>query len=227
MAFSVPTGRSVSSRLNISAPQNHTGGYSALVIGASGLVGKVLTEMLVNDPRYESITCLVRRPMSSKAGKHHPVVIDFENLQAYEGYFRVDHLYICLGTTLKSAGSKAGFRKVDFEYIHIAAQLARSQQVRSLVWISSVGANAKSASFYLRTKGELENAIFRIPGLKGACAVRPSLLLGKRDTCRPSERAAVWLMKILSPALLGRLRKFRPIAVTEVATRMMELQRFD
>lgn len=209
------------------APDNHTGGYSALVIGASGLVGKSLTEMLVKDPRYERVICLVRRPMSSQANKHQPVVIDFDNLQAYEGYFRVDHLYICLGTTMKSAGSKAAFRKVDFEYVHIAAQLARSQQVRSLVWISSVGANADSASFYLRTKGELENAIFRIPGLKGACAVRPSLLLGQRANARPSERAAAWLMKILSPVLVGRLRKFRPIAATAVAKRMMELQRFE
>ncbi len=104
------------------SPQNHTQGYSALVLGASGLVGKALTQMLVKDPRYKSVTCLVRRPMSSQANIHHPVVIDFDNLQAYEGYFRVDHLYICLGTTLKAAGSKSEFRKVDFEYVHIAAQ---------------------------------------------------------------------------------------------------------
>ncbi|GGD49742.1 NAD-dependent epimerase/dehydratase family protein [Lacimicrobium alkaliphilum] len=204
-----------------------SGGYSALILGASGLVGQTLTTRLLNDPRYTSVTCLVRRPMASCSSKHHPVVIEFDNLQAYEGYFRVDHLYICLGTTLKSAGSKEAFRKVDFEYVHIAAQLARSQQVTSLVWISSVGADARSRSFYLRTKGELENAIFRIPGIKGASAVRPSLLLGNRKSSRPAEQWGIRLMRWLSPLLIGRWSKYRPVSATEVAKRMMELQQFD
>lgn len=202
-------------------------GYTALVLGASGLVGECVTARLLSDPRYTSVTCLVRRPMTSLSCKHHPVVIEFDNLQAYEGYFRVDHLYICLGTTLKSAGSKDAFRKVDFEYVHIAAQLARSQRVTSLVWISSVGANARSCSFYLRTKGELENAIFRIPGLKGASAIRPSLLLGNRKDLRPAEQWGIRLMRWLSPLLVGRWSKYRPVAASEVARRMMELQRFD
>ncbi|WP_088329837.1 NAD-dependent epimerase/dehydratase family protein [Lacimicrobium sp. SS2-24] len=202
-------------------------GYSALVLGASGLVGQALTDRLIQDPRYNQVTCLVRRPMPSRNAKHRPVVIDFANLQAYEGYFRVDHLYICLGTTLKAAGSRAAFRKVDFEYIHIAAQLARSQQVRSLVWISSVGANANSLNFYLRTKGELENAIFRLPGLKGASAVRPSLLIGERKMSRPVERISTVIMKWISPVLMGPWRKYRPVSASEVAKRMMELQAFE
>jgi len=204
---------------------------TALVLGATGLVGKTLVEQLCQDHRYQTVTCLLRKPLSKdffavSAGKIQPIVIDFENLQDYQGYFGCQHIFVCLGTTIKIAGSKTAFRKVDFEYVHVAAQLARAQRAVSFVWISSVGANAKSHNFYLRVKGELENAILSMSGLDNACAVRPSLLLGERKEMRLAEKLASVISPFLSPLLLGGLMKYKPVQAGDVAAQMIRLQVF-
>lgn len=208
------------------------GNKTALVLGATGLVGKALVRQLLVDPRYTSITLLVRRPLpaslfSDPAGKLNPIVIDFDALQDYQGYFSVSHVYCCLGTTMKIAGSKAAFRKVDFEYVHIAAQLTRAQRAESFVWISSVGADAKSTNFYLRVKGELENALMRMPQLPNAAAVRPSLLLGERTESRPAEDIMQALAPMLGKLMVGPLKKYRPVTAAEVARKMITLQHFE
>jgi hypothetical protein len=197
-------------------------------------VGKKLVEQLCQDHRYQTVTCLVRKPLSidffcvgaDSADKVQPIVVDFENLQDYQGYFGCQHIYVCLGTTIKKAGSKGAFRKVDFEYVHVAAQLARAQRAVSFVWISSVGANAKSHNFYLRVKGELENAIIGMSGLDNACAVRPSLLLGERQEMRPAEKLASVISPFLSPLLVGGLMKYKPVQAGDVAAHMIRLQVF-
>ncbi|MCU7553729.1 NAD(P)H-binding protein [Alteromonas sp. ASW11-19] len=204
---------------------------SAIVLGATGLVGREVVDRLLHDPRYTEVTCLVRRPLPASLfhdpqGKLNPVVIDFDQLQEYQGYFSVNHVYCCLGTTLKQAGSKAAFRRVDFEYVHVAAQLTRAQRCDSFVWISSVGADASSSNFYLRVKGELENAIMRMPQLPHASAVRPSLLLGKREESRGLESLGQSLAPLFGPLLQGRLKKYRPVSASEVADKMITLQRF-
>ena len=204
---------------------------TALVLGATGLVGKALVEQLCRDRRYQTVTCLVRKPLSNdfftgNASKVQPIVVNFDNLQDYQGYFGAQHIFVCLGTTIKKAGNKSAFRRVDFEYVHIAAQLARAQRAISFVWISSVGANAKSSNFYLRVKGELENAIISMSGLDNACAVRPSLLLGERGEVRTAEKVASILSPWLSPLLLGRLSKYKPVQAADVAAQMIRLQVF-
>ena len=204
---------------------------TALVLGATGLVGKTLVEQLCRDPRYQTITCLVRKPLSNDffatdSAKVQPIVIDFENLQDYQGYFGCQHIYVCLGTTIKKAGNKSAFRKVDFEYVHVAAQLARAQRAVSFVWISCVGANAKSNNFYLRVKGELENALIGMSGLDNASAVRPSLLLGERGEIRPAEKLASILSPLLSSLLVGKLSKYKPVDAFDVAAQMIRLQVF-
>ncbi len=204
---------------------------SALVLGATGLVGQQVVRRLLNDARYQTVRLLVRKPLSDSLfsdphGKLEPVVIDFESLQEYQGYFTVDHVYCCLGTTMKKAGSRSAFRRVDFEYIHVAAQLSRAQRCRSFVWISSVGADASSNNFYLKVKGELENAIMRMPQLENAAAVRPSLLLGARDESRPLESLSQTLAPFVVPLLRGPLKKYRPVSAGDVAAKMVQLQQF-
>ncbi|MGO4891282.1 NAD(P)H-binding protein [Flavobacterium sp. W21_SRS_FM6] len=205
--------------------------FHALVLGATGLVGKQLVNQLLVDKRYESVTLLLRKPLAQNLfidsnKKLQPLVIDFNRLDEYQGYFGAEHIYVCLGTTIKKAGSRANFRRVDFEYVHIAAQLARAQRAASFVWISSVGANAKSRNFYLRVKGELENAIMKMTGLEHASGVRPSLLLGEREEKRFGEWLGARLAKIMAPLFKGKLAKYRPVSAHEVAAQMVRLQRF-
>ena len=208
-----------------------TDSYTALVLGATGLVGQALTEKLLADRRYSQVTCLLRRPMQGSLDQNvkdklQPVVIDFEQMDSYQGYFNVDHVYVCLGTTIKKARSREAFRKVDFEYVHAAAQIAGLQGCKSFVWVSSVGADANSRSFYLRVKGELENAIVKMPMLKNASAVRPSLLLGKRDESRFLEQLGGKVSPLISPLFIGRLEKYRPVGADKVAQQMIQLQVF-
>jgi nucleoside-diphosphate-sugar epimerase len=205
--------------------------YSAIVLGSTGLVGRALVNQLCKDPRYERITCLVRAPMVNAdfhdpQNKIEPLVIDYEKFQDYQGYFTVDHVYCCLGTTIKNAGSQKAFRRVDFEFVHVAAQLARAQRAKSFVWISSLGANAKSKNFYLRVKGELENAILTMPQLENAAAVRPSLLVGKRKETRNGESFAIKVLQTLSPLMKGSLAKYKPVHAVQVASQMIKLQVF-
>lgn len=202
---------------------------TALLLGASGLVGAELLQKLLKDERYNKITCLLRRPLQGSLNaeygdKLQPIVVEFDNLQDYEGYFAVDHVYVCLGTTIKKAKSKAAFRKVDFEYVHAAAQLARAQHAKGFVWISSVGADSKSGNFYLRVKGELEDSIFSMNGLDHAATVRPSLLLGDRQESRFGEQLGIMFGKCLSPLMMGPLAKYRPIEAATVAKQMIALQ---
>jgi uncharacterized protein YbjT (DUF2867 family) len=205
--------------------------YNALVLGASGLVGKALVNQLCRDDRYSQVTWLVRSPLS-RSQYHDPqskikaIVIDFETLQDYQGYFSVEHVYCCLGTTMKQAGSQSNFRKVDFQFVHVAAQLTRAQRAKSFVWISSVGANAKSKNFYLKVKGELENSILSMPQLNNAAAVRPSLLLGERLEKRTVENLGISFAKALAPMMLGPLAKYRPVNANQVAYQMIQLQVF-
>ena len=204
---------------------------TALVLGATGLVGKALVEQLCGDHRYDSVICLLRKTLPIKFFTNHseklqPIVVNFDNLQDYQGYFGADHIYVCLGTTIKTAGSKQAFRKVDFEYVHVAAQLAKSQGAGSFVWISSVGANSKSGNFYLRVKGELEQSILNMSGLPNAAAVRPSLLLGERQESRPAEKMASLLSPFFSPFLMGKLSKYRPVQAADVAAQMIRLHVF-
>ncbi|GLR72469.1 NAD(P)H-binding protein [Agaribacter marinus] len=205
---------------------------TALVLGASGAVGRALVNCLCADVRYHKVVCLVRSPLSNNQycdpeRKLEPLVIDFQYLQDYQGYFTVDHVYCCLGTTLKKAGSKKAFRYVDFELVHIVAQLSRAQRVKSFVWISSIGANAKSKSFYLRVKGELENAVLNMPQLNSAAAVRPSLIDAHRqgDT-RRAEALVIKVLYAIGPILLGAFKKYRPVKPIQVAKEMVRLQTF-
>lgn len=205
--------------------------YTATVLGATGLVGRALVNQLCQDERYEKITCLVRAPLSQSdyfdpMKKIAPLVIDFDDLQDYQGYFTVDHVYCCLGTTLKQAGSKKAFRRVDFEFVHVSAQLARAQRAGSFVWISSINANAKSKNFYLRVKGELENAILTMPQLNNAAAVRPPLLDGERNIHRAGESFALKVLNAIGPVMRGPFAKYRPVRPQQVANQMIGLQVF-
>lgn len=204
-------------------------GLTATVVGATGLVGKALTQQLLAHPDYSEVTIIVRRELVRGAFvdpllKLRVLVINFDDFQEYQGYFSVDHVYCCLGTTIKKAGSRKAFRYVDFQLVHVTAQLARAQRAKGFVWVSSVGADAKSKNFYLKVKGELENAILTMPQLEHAAAVRPSLLLGAREEQRLKEQVGIWLSRWLSWCLVGKFAKYKPIHANQVARQMIDLQ---
>jgi len=190
---------------------------SALVVGATGLVGSKLVATLLADPRYDSVHALVRRPFVSKNVTLREHVVDFAQLEGFV-WPAVDDVYCCLGTTIRAAGSQAAFRAVDHDYPLAVARGALRGGARQYLFISAMGADAHSSVFYSRVKGELEAAIAALK-FHAAIAFRPSLLAGDRTEHRLGERLALLVLQPLRGLVPA---KYRPVADTAVARAMVD-----
>jgi uncharacterized protein YbjT (DUF2867 family) len=189
----------------------------AVIAGAGGLVGRACLRRLLD--RYDSVTALVRRPLKLTHPKLIERQIDFDRIGTIE-IPPGAHVYCALGTTIKVAGSEDAFRRVDFEYPRMFAERAAAAgQVRFML-VSSVGASAQSGTFYLRVKGELEEAV-RAMRLQEVHIFRPSVLTGDRTERRPGERIGIAIGTGLSFVMRGPLRKYHPIPAATVAAAMV------
>jgi len=193
---------------------------SAVLVGASGLVGARLLTRLLAHPDYERVTAWVRRPVSLEIHKFAQLVVDFDRLQEHAQQLVADDVYVALGTTIKNAGSQDAFRRVDHDYPLEIARIAVRQGVQRFLMVSALGADAQSRVFYNRVKGEVETDI-RAIGLPKVWFFRPSLLVGDRAESRPGERIGVAVGKVIAPLMLGPLRRYRPISVDAVAAAMV------
>ena len=197
----------------------------ALVAGANGLVGTRLLRVLAASGDYARVVALTRRPLSFDAPRLvNRIIPRFEQLEAELRGFTCHDAYCCLGTTRAAAGSGAAFRAVDHELVLRFAAFARAAGARSLVAVSSVGADAASRNFYLRTKGEMEQAL-EAQGWPSLNLVQPGLLLGSRPSTRWLEFLGGFGMRLVNPLLLGALERFRAIDAAEVAAAMLAAAR--
>ncbi|QWU16672.1 Uncharacterized conserved protein YbjT, contains NAD(P)-binding and DUF2867 domains [Paenibacillus sophorae] len=198
----------------------------AVVLGATGLVGKAVTEELLRGA-WKEVRALVRRPLDIRHERLKQHVIDWKQLERYGGLFEgTDAVFCCLGTTIKQAGSQKNFERVDLEYPVQAAELAREAGVSQFLAVSSMGANPHSRNFYSRTKGRMEEGLSRA-GFPGLHLFRPSLLLGEREEYRRGERIAAMLMTKLEFLLAGKAAKYRAIKGEAVARAMVHIAAAD
>ena len=195
---------------------------TALLLGASGLIGGHCLELLLADKDYGQITILVRKLLPQTHPKLTQRIINFDRITEAADAFQVQDVFCCLGTTIKTAGSQEAFRQVDFTYPVESARLAMQQGAAQFLLVSSLGADAKSSVFYSRTKGEVERAI-AASDLSSVQIFRPSLLLGQRAEVRTGEVMAEKISRALSFLLLGPLRKYRPIEARAVAAAMIAI----
>jgi uncharacterized protein YbjT (DUF2867 family) len=195
-------------------------GMKAVIAGASGLVGSCLLDMLIKDRYYDEIGVLTRRSLNRDVSMIREIITDFGNLKESLKDVKADHVFCCLGTTLKKAGSKENFRKVDFEYPLELAEVMYSKKAQKYLLVSALGANKKSIIFYNRVKGEVEEALTNID-YHSLYIFRPSILLGDRDEKRPVEDIAKKVYKYLDPFFLGPLKKYKSIHASSVAASMM------
>lgn len=194
----------------------------ALVFGASGLVGSELVQLLTSDESYSSVIVFVRHPMDSDHKKIQQHVIDFGRLVDFSHLIRGDDLFICLGTTIRKAGSVGKVEEIDRDLPVTIAQIAYANGVRKIAVVSSIGADSSSRNYYLRIKGEMEAGISRIPFDQTVIA-RPSMLLGRRNEFRFGEHAGKIIMKGIGFLMVGSLRKYRGIDASTVARAMIAL----
>jgi uncharacterized protein YbjT (DUF2867 family) len=196
---------------------------TAVVFGATGLVGRELIAQLLDSPDYRTVIAVLRKKIPLFHPKLEQVLLaDFDRLPEVEDHLHASDYFCCIGTTIRVAGSKEAFRRVDFQIPKQIAELACKLSVKSLMVISSNGAKATSSNFYLRTKGEMEQAVrSAYPGnLK---FVRPSLLIGKRDQPRFGETMGIGFMKLFGWMLFGKLSVYRGVKSRTVAAAMIRL----
>ena len=199
---------------------------TALIAGSTGLVGSELLAILLAEPDTSRVHSLVRRPSGIDRSTLVEHVVDFDALPDVPVPRPIDDVYCCLGTTMRVAGSRDAFRRVDHDYVVALGRLAVAGGARSFTVISSVGADESARSFYLRVKGETERDL-RSLGLPRLAILRPSLLLGNRREVRLGERAGEVALRIAGPALLGSLARYRPIHARTVARAMVAASRED
>ncbi len=190
------------------------------VAGATGLIGGLLVEMLQENSVFTSVNALTRHRRADD-GKVKWIEVDFESdPELLQATAKVDAVFCCLGTTMKAAGSKQAFRKVDYDYVVRLAAAAKKNGVRKFLVVSAMGANASSSIFYNKVKGEMEHALGDL-AFADLVIMQPSLLLGSRDERRIGEKIGTVAMRLIAPLMLGSLRKYRPIQARDVAKSMM------
>jgi uncharacterized protein YbjT (DUF2867 family) len=188
---------------------------TAIVLGATGLIGKKVTEYLLKNDSYSTVIILVRKPLNIN---HHKLKQHIFNYDAIDNtLLKGDDLFCCLGTTIKTAGSKEAFRKVDLDYVVNVAKASKVNGINHFAVISAMGANKNSTVFYNQIKGEMEESIKAV-GFNSTYIIRPSLLLGDRKEFRFGELIGKFFMITLSFLIP---KKYRAIYDVQVAIAMI------
>ena len=190
---------------------------TAIIIGATGLVGSTLVKQICENPTYSKVVLLLRKPLNISHLKLVQEVIDFDKIDASK--IMGDDLFCAMGTTLAKAGSKEAQYKIDCTYPYEIGKIAKTNGVKQYILVSSVGADFESSNFYLRTKGDLEKKIQSLD-FQNFVSVRPSMLLGDREESRLGEKVGKVLSNLFSPLLFGSLRKYHGIEADDVAKAM-------
>lgn len=195
----------------------------ATILGASGLIGSALLDILLSDPYYEEVTVMVRKSLPLQHPKLRQSIVNFEVPEEYEAPIAGSETVFCaVGTTMKKVeGNHDAYRKVDYDIPVTAAKVAAGQGVFNFILVSSIGANAaNNNNFYLKLKGIVEETVskFSLPQVQ---LFRPSLLLGHRNESRPAERMGQWLAPVLSVFMAGRWRSYKPVNAQTVAKAMV------
>ena len=198
---------------------------SALLAGSTGLIGKFCLNILLKNNVYDKVIIPVRKKTENENEKLYQLIINYDKISDFKNEMKADDIFCCLGTTMKKAGSKEEFYKVDFNYVYNLAKLCKDNGAKTFSLISSIGADKNSGNFYLKVKGEIEDAVIKL-GYDTTNIFRPSFLSGERNESRHGEKAGIFIMKLLAPLLQGPLKKYRAIDAETVAEVMVKAAQY-
>ena len=190
---------------------------TAIIIGATGATGRDLVDLLLQDTAFDAIHVFVRRPLAISDPMIETHLVDFDQIDSWKSGIRGDVLFSCLGTTLRAAGSQEAQWKVDYDYQFNLAKAAHENGVPTLVLMSSMGANPQSSVFYMKMKGQLEEAV-KLLGFSNTIIVRPPSLI-RRNSDRWGEKVGVVALKMLNK--VGIMRSMKPMSTEAVAKAML------
>jgi uncharacterized protein YbjT (DUF2867 family) len=195
---------------------------TAIILGATGLTGRLLLRKLIADDSYTSIKLFSRKASGNTAPKIKEFVGDMLQLEHFKNDFTADEVYCCIGTTSAKTKDRAVYKAIDYGIPFAASKLAKENNIPTYLVVSAMGANSKSKIFYNRTKGEMEQAVLsqKIPN---TYILRPSLILGERNEKRFGESLGAVLLKLTNVVLIGGLKKYRAIEADRIAAAMIQL----
>ena len=193
---------------------------TALVFGSSGLVGRHLLNQLIKDDNYNKIKIFIRSEPEINHSKVEIIKTDFNNLENHKEEIKGNDCFFCIGTTKKNSPNKDEYQRIELDIPKEIAKIAKSNSVNSFIFVSALYANPKSSGDYVRFKGLVEEELKELNFPKLAI-LRPSFLMGDRKEKRVSETIGIFVFKLLSPLLLGPLKKMKPIHSEIVAKAMI------
>ncbi len=195
---------------------------TALIFGSSGLVGSHLLSLIIKNNNYNKIKLFIRSKTTISNYKIEIIKTDFNNLENHKDSIIGDDCFFCIGTTRKNTPRKNDYIKVEYNLPVEVAKIAKKNSINSFTYVSSLGANPNASGLYLRNKGQAEEALKKLNFPK-LFIMRPSILLGNRKENRIGEKIGIFVMKSFSPLFLGKMKKYKPIKVENVALAMMRI----
>lgn len=195
---------------------------TAIIIGATGLTGSFLVQLLLKDNRYDTLKLFSRTASRIDHPKIQEYLVDMLHLSQYEDNFTGDEVFCCIGTTHAKTPNKELYYQIDYGIPYNAAKLCKKQHISTYIVVSALGANKNSTVFYTRTKGQMEEAILEL-NIPKTHLLQPSLIAGKRTEKRSGEYIMKLIMKIINPLCIGRLKKYRSIYPQTIASSMVWL----
>ncbi len=199
---------------------------TALVFGSSGLVGQQLVQKLIQNNSYQKIKLFVRKKLNIQNPKVEFIETKFDNLEKLSSSIKGDDCFFCIGTTKKNSPEKSEYQRIELELPKKIANLAKQNDVQSFIFVSSGYANSKSSGDYLRFKGLVEEELISLK-FNNLGILRPSFLLGNRKEKRIGEKIGITIFKMLSPFMVGPLKRMKPIHVKTVAGAMIKIAQLE
>ena len=195
---------------------------TALIFGSSGLVGKNLLNQVINNSNYSKIKIFVRSSPDISDRKIEIINTDFKNLEIIKNLITGDDCFFCIGTTKKNSPDKKEYRRIELDLPKQIAQISKSNNVKSFIFVSSGFADPKNSGDYLKFKGLVEEEIKSL-NFEKIGILRPSFLLGNRKEKRVGEKIGIFIFKLLSPIFVGPIKKMKPIHSEKVAKAMIKI----
>jgi uncharacterized protein YbjT (DUF2867 family) len=195
---------------------------TALIFGSSGLVGKSLLNQIINNSNYSKVKIFVRSSLEISDQKVEIINTDFKDLEKIKNLIVGDDCFFCIGTTKKNSPDKNEYRRVELDLPKKIAQISKSNDIKSFIYVSSGFADPKNSGDYLKFKGLVEEEIKSL-NFEKIGILRPSFLLGKRKEKRLGEKIGISIFKFLSPLFVGPIKKMKPIHSEKVAKAMIKI----
>ena len=195
---------------------------TALIFGSTGLIGNNLLDIILQNNHYDHIKLFVRSVTENNNSKVEIIHTDFDHLEKHKDSIVGEDCFFCIGTTRKNTPDKSQYTRIEYNIPIEVAKIAKSNSVNNFIYVSSLGANPNATGLYLKNKGKAEEELKKLNFTK-LSIIRPSILLGNRKENRVGEKIGILLMKTLSPLFLGKLKKYKPIKVENVAKAMVNI----